>query len=286
MPRTRSLHRFACAAFVAAGITALTACSSSSGGTNSAAGGSAGSTSGNTLKVSLYNNFPPDAYTDGGKLVGWVPDMLTALQKESGLNFQIAPVNQFDGLIPGLQSGRYDMSPSLFYITADRLKVVDLVTVSQVGTSFGASTSKPVTVSAATDICGHKIAVLAGSVFRSQVEQLNKGCASAGKSDASVQVYPDDASAVLSVINERNDLYAGTTDQVAYLQQTGKLSAQPFVYQKQLEAIAFPKGSKYEARIQTAINNLIKSGEYGRVLDKWKLGSMAIQSSVINPSAS
>jgi polar amino acid transport system substrate-binding protein len=285
MPRTSSLHRLVCAAVVAAAITALAACTSS-GRSQSTTSGQSGSTTGATLRVSLYNNFPPDAYTDNGKLVGWVPDMVAALQKESGLKFQITPVNQFDGLIPGLQSGRYDMSPSLFYVTAQRLQAVDLVTISQVGTSFGANKANPVTVSGPTDICGHKIAALAGSIFPSQVDQLNKGCTAAGKQKATVQVYPDDASAVGSVINQRNDLYAATTDQVAYLQQTDKLSAHPFAYQKQLEAIAFPKGSKYETQIQAAINNLIKSGEYGRVLDKWLLRSMAITNAVINPPAS
>lgn len=286
MLRTRSLRRFACAAaVVAAGITALTSCASS-GSTQSTAAGQPGSAAGAALRVSVYNDFPPDAYTDNGKLVGWVPDMLAALQKESRLNFQIVPVNQFDGLIPGLQSGRYDMSPSLFYITPQRLQAVDLVTISQVGTSFGASKANPVTVSDPTGICGHKVAALAGSLFLSQIDQLSKGCTAAGKQKATVQAYPDDASAVLSVIDRRTDLYAGTTDQVAYLQQKGKLSAQPFVYQKQLEAVAFPKGSKYETQIQAAINNLIKSGQYGRILDRWHLSSMAITKSVINPSAS
>jgi polar amino acid transport system substrate-binding protein len=282
MPRTSSLHRFACAAVVAAGITALTSC----GSTQSTAAGQPGSATGAALRVSVYNDFPPDAYTDNGKLVGWVPDMLAALQKESRLNFQIIPVNQFDGLIPGLQSGRYDMSPSLFYITPQRLQVVDLVTISQVGTGFGANTANPVTVSDPTGICGHKIAALAGSVFLSQIDQLSKGCTAAGKPKATVQAFPDDASAVLSVIDRRTDLYAGTTDQVAYLQQEGKLIAQPFVYHKQLEAIAFPKGSTYETQIQAAINNLIKSGQYGRILARWHLSSMAIPKSVINPPAS
>lgn len=294
MPRTRSLHRFACAAVAAAGITVLAACSSSSSSSSSAASsgstapstasGQSGSASGATLRVSLFNNFPPDAYTSNGKLVGWVPDMLTALQKESGLNFQIDQVNQFNGLIPGLQSGRYDMSPSLFYITAQRLQVVDLVTVSQVGTSFGSSKANGAAVSTATGICGHKIATLSGSVFPTQVAELNKGCAAAGKPAATVQVYPDDSSAVLCVTDHRNDLYAGTTDQVAYLQQQGQLALQPYVYDKQLEAIAFPKDSKYETQIQTAINNLIKSGEYAQVLNKWDLGSMAITQSLINPT--
>ena len=297
MAFTRPLHRLACAAAVAAGISVLAACSSSgssqsaatgsgtqSAGTASSAAGTAAS--GGTLRASVFNNFPPDAYTSNGKLVGWVPDMLTALEKESGLNFQISQVNQFNGLIPGLQSGRYDMSPSLFYITAQRLQVVDLVTISQVGTSFGASKTNPVTVAAVTDICGHKIATLSGSVFPTQITELNKGCTAAGKQPATVQVYPDDSSAVLSVTDHRNDLYAGTTDQVAYLQQQGQLSLQPYVYDKQLEAIAFPKGSKYETQIQAAINNLIKSGTYAQVLSKWDLGSMAITQSVVNPSVS
>jgi polar amino acid transport system substrate-binding protein len=273
---------------VAAGVTVVAACSSggNGGSTQSTTAGPTSSAAGATLRTSLYNNFPPDAYTDNGKLVGWLPDMLAALGKESGLNFQVTPVNQFDGLIPGLQSGRYDMSPSLFYITSQRLAVVDMVTISQVGTSFGTSKTDPVTVSTATDICGHKIATLSGSVFPSQIAQLNKGCAAAGKQAATVQVYPDDSAAVLSVTDHRNDLYAGTTDQVAYLQQTGELGLQPYVYDKQLEAIAFPKGSKYETEIQAAINNLIKSGEYARVLGKWSLGSMAITQSVINPQAS
>jgi polar amino acid transport system substrate-binding protein len=286
MPRSSSSHRFAWLAVAAAGLAVLSACSSSGSGaaSSTATGQSGSSASGASLRVSLFNNFPPDAYSDNGQLVGWVPDMLTALEKQSGLTFQITGVNQFDGLIPGLQSGRYDMSPSLFYITAQRLQAVDLVTISQVGTSFGANPSSPVSVSSATDICGHKIATLSGSVFPTQIATLNKSCTAAGKQAATVQVYPDDSAAVLSVTDGRNDLYAGTTDQVGYLQKQSKLTLEPYTYDKQLEAIAFPKGSQYEGKIQSAINSLIKSGQYASILAKWNLDSMAIDQSVINPS--
>jgi polar amino acid transport system substrate-binding protein len=288
------LRRLAYAAAATAGLTALAACSSGSASSSSAPSGGAQSTAavqssaatGTTLNVSVYNNMPPDAATSNGALVGWVPDMLVALQKQSGLNFHIVAVDQFSGLIPGLQSGRYDMSPSLFYITAQRLKAVDMVTISQVGTGFGDSSTNPVTVKTATDICGHKVAALAGSAYPAQVAVLNKQCTAAGKPPATVQVYPDDSSAILSVTNHRNDLYAVTTDQLSYLQQQGVLQAQPFVYDNQPEAIAFPKGSKYEAPIVAAIDALIKSGTYGSILSKWHLGSMAITQSVINPPAS
>lgn len=281
MRPTNTRHRFSFLVGLGAGLLALTACGSNSGSNSNASSDRPSSTGGQIVNVAIYNNFPPDAFIKDGKLTGWIPELTSALGKQSGLNFKVTQVNTFDGLIPGLQSKRYDMAPDTFYITAERLKAADMVTMSQVGTSFGANKSNPVAVTTGTDVCGHTIAALSGSIFPAQIDQLNKSCASAGKTPATTKVYPDDASAVESVITGRNDLYAGATDQVAYLEQQGKLDAQPFAYQKQLEAIAFAKGSKYAATIQAAMNALIQNGEYATIMKKWGIESMMISNSLI-----
>ena len=60
---------------------------------------------------------------DPGKLIGFEVDMVRAIGRILGRPTEFVQ-NQWDGLIPGLQRGNYDMAVSGLEITADRARVV------------------------------------------------------------------------------------------------------------------------------------------------------------------
>lgn len=119
----------ACAAVVSAVI--LAACGS--GGTSSS-GTSSGATGGNndlglmqagTLTVGMNLQFKPEMYLDAaGKPAGYDVDLLTKLATELGVKLSIQNLD-FNGLIPGLQSKKFDMVSVGLTATDARKQVID-----------------------------------------------------------------------------------------------------------------------------------------------------------------
>jgi polar amino acid transport system substrate-binding protein len=121
----------------------------------------------------IYNNFPPEEFLEGDTLVGIQPDIALALSEVMGVKMTNASVGGFDTLIPGVVSGRYDMSSGDFGVTADRLKQVDFVTEFPIGTGFAVKKGSSIKIEKAADLCGHSVGVQAGSYFIDQIEGAN-----------------------------------------------------------------------------------------------------------------
>ena len=91
--------------------------------------------------------------TNGHTVVGVDADLAKAIGGVLGLKFKVENAN-FDSIIPGLQSGKYDLGMSAFTDTKAREKVVDFVTYFSAGTSFYVKASGGPTVKSLADLCG------------------------------------------------------------------------------------------------------------------------------------
>jgi polar amino acid transport system substrate-binding protein len=233
---------------------------------------------GEVIDNAIYNDGAPQQFLEDGELVGIQPDFAEAAAALMGLKFNTVPVGSFDSIIPGLQSGRYDVAFADFGITAEREKVVDFVEQFTLGTSFGVKSGSGTTIGAPSDLCGLTLGTLAGSYFLDQLKTIDEQCASDGKPPIDVQSYPTQSAAVLAVANGRTDAYATSTDQLAYAadQTKGAMEVQPLVYEPIPQGIGLPKGSPLAKPLQAAIRAMIANGEYQRILDKWGIGASAI----------
>ncbi|MDT0304368.1 ectoine/hydroxyectoine ABC transporter substrate-binding protein EhuB [Streptomonospora wellingtoniae] len=73
-----------------------------------------------TIKAAI-NNEPPFGYKDdNGQVTGEAPELLRAIAKEMGIDKIEAETVSWDGLIPGLKAGRYDVVAAGMYITPER----------------------------------------------------------------------------------------------------------------------------------------------------------------------
>lgn len=259
-------------------VTALTA-------TGCVASGASTSSAAETIQVAVWNNYPPAEYVDNGELTGWMIDMLDPLARESGLRFEIRQINQFSTLIPGLQSGRFEAAAANLTVSAERMKVIDMVTVGSVGTGFATPAGSGVAIRSALDVCGKEVSALSGSVFEPQLKAINAECAAAGKPAAHANLYPDTSAAVLAAANQRVHVFMGSYAEVVHsADESDQLTVQPYQFAKLPEAIGFPKESPYTRRVLDAMNTLIESGEYHAILDKWGATDIAITESQLNPT--
>ena len=67
--------------------------------------------------------FPPYEYKEGDKVVGIDADVAQAIADKLGMKLEIVDT-KFDAIIPGVQSGKYDMGMAGMTVTPDREKSV------------------------------------------------------------------------------------------------------------------------------------------------------------------
>lgn len=124
------------------------------------------------LVVAIDATYPP-MESDGpdGKPVGFDIDFANELAKRLGVKAEFQ-VMGWDGIIPGLQSKRYDVIISSMNITADRAKQVDFVEYVKMSQLF--VTKKGMIVSTEKDLAGKVIAVQADTTSAEFVENKKK----------------------------------------------------------------------------------------------------------------
>ena len=72
-----------------------------------------------TLTMVTNAEFPPYEYKEGDKVVGIDADVAQAIADKLGMKIEIVDT-KFDAIIPGVQSGKYDMGMAGMTVTPDR----------------------------------------------------------------------------------------------------------------------------------------------------------------------
>ncbi|MEG9130640.1 transporter substrate-binding domain-containing protein, partial [Acinetobacter baumannii] len=80
---------------------------------------------------------------------------------------------RFPNLIPGLQGGRFDITNSSMYITAERLKVIDMVPYLKSGEAILARKGSDYQPKTPEDFCGHKIGSMGATSWLAQLQKLS-----------------------------------------------------------------------------------------------------------------
>jgi polar amino acid transport system substrate-binding protein len=203
-----------------------------------------------------------------------------------GLNWKFVNAS-FDTIIPGLQSGKYDIGMSSFTDTKERQKVVDFVTYFSAGTSFYVKSGGP-TINSLSDLCGHSVGVERGTTQASDSTAQNAKCKKAGKPGVGVHVYPDQNAANLAIQSGRQQVGMADSPVAAYIvkQSSGnfKLTGKP--YNTAPYGMAIPKGNGMTKPILDALKELMTNGTYTSLLKKWNVQQGAINNPTINGAIS
>lgn len=242
-----------------------------------------------TLTVATDPTYPPNEFigTNGKTIVGWDPELGVALGSVMGLKWHFVNAT-FDTIIPGLQSGKYDIGMASFTDTKERQKVVDFATYFSAGTSFYVKAQGGPTINSLADLCGHSIGVERGTTQADDGAAQNTKCKQAGKSGVSVHVYPDQNAANLAIQSGRQEVGMADSPVAAYIVKKSngnfKLSGKP--YNTAPYGIAIPKNNGMTKPILAAIKQLMSDGTYKAILDKWGVQQGAIDNPTINGATS
>lgn len=136
--------------------------------------------------------FFPYEYVENNQPKGFDIELLDGIAKTMGLTAENIDT-RFPNLITGLQGNRFDITNSSMYITAERLKVIDMVPYLKSGEAILALKGAAYQPKTPEEFCGHKIGSMGATSWLQQLHKLSdEYCVKNGKPPIALSEYTTD----------------------------------------------------------------------------------------------
>ena len=151
-------------------------------------------------------NYPPFQYiNEEGEMVGFEVDLWDAIAERLGVEMEVTSV-AFDSMIPGVQSGRWDLAMEGITDNPVRREVVSFVNYGYTTSSAYVLEENSEGVEDHLDLCGMNGAAQSGTEWVDMIaETLSDACVADGQEGMTVSEYNTGNDVLLS-------LYSGRTD--------------------------------------------------------------------------
>lgn len=225
---------------------------------------------------------------DNQTYIGTEIDIARLIADSLGLKLKLVRTSWEDWPL-GVLSGKYDAAIANVTVTKERKEKFDFATYRQdVLAFYVAQKSNIKTIKGPDDISGLKVIVGSGTnqekVLLDWIENNKKK----GLPPAQALYYDDGASASLALQSGRVDALFGPS--VAYAWQAANgakirlagIALGGGTRPAEL-GVTLKKGTGLVDAVQIALNGVIETGEYQKVLARWGTQAEAIQHSIINP---
>jgi polar amino acid transport system substrate-binding protein len=237
--------------------------------------------------IGVDASYAPNEFldTDGKTVIGWDVDLFNAVAAKLGLKTEWQSAT-FDAIIPGVQSGKYEMGISSFTINDERKQQVNMVSYFSAGTQWGTKKGNPNGVQP-DDACGKKVAVQTNTVQDTEdLPKRQEACKSAGKPEITVERYQRQDQATAAVVSGKDDAMLADSPVLAYAvkQTNGQLELLGDIYDAAPYGYVVKKDqAEFAQAIADAVSALISDGTYKTVLQKWGVEAGAIDTAAVNP---
>ena len=136
--------------------------------------------------------FFPYEYMDNNRPAGFDIEFLDGLGKVMGRKVETVDT-RFPNLITGLQGGRFDVTNSSMYITAERVKVIDMIPYLKSGESILTLKGSDFQPKTPEEFCGHKIGSMGATSWLAQMNKLSaEYCVAKGLKPILISEYSTD----------------------------------------------------------------------------------------------
>ena len=215
------------------------------------------------IKFGLDDSYPPMEYRDDkNTLVGFDVDLGNAIGKKLGISTQWVSTD-FGGIIPALDSKKFDIILSAMSITDDRKKSINFSDPYIVGGPIIITKKSTTSIKEPNDLIGKSVGVQLGSTGDDAVSKIS-GVKSIKKYD--------------KIPEALQDLTAGRIDAVVADDQVGRyymaLASNQFVVAGKMKDEPLGMGFRKEDQaltevVQKAINELKAEGTLSKISEKW-----------------
>lgn len=217
------------------------------------------------LTVATDTNFPPFEFKDPdtGKHTGFDVELWDAIAKKLGLEYNLQPMD-FNGIIPGLQSGQIDAGIAGMTIKPERAEVVDF--------SDGYYNAGLLVLVKAADESVKGIEDLKGKVVSTKLGTTSEDFVKANAGAKDVKLFPNNDAMFMELLSGGADAVVFDSPVIAdFMRKAGQGQVKVVgpLYQGQSYGIAFPKGSELVAKVNEALAALRAEGAYADLYMKW-----------------
>jgi polar amino acid transport system substrate-binding protein len=242
-----------------------------------------------TLTIGTDSTYAPSEFldTDGKTIIGFDVDLFNAVAAELGLKTDFETAN-FDSIIEGVNSGKYDIGVSSFTINKEREGQTQMISYFSAGTQWATKKGDPTGITP-NNACGKHVAVQKATVEVQDLQARSKTCTNAGKAAISIDQYTGQDAATEAAVSGKDDAVLADSPVMAYAvkQTNGSLQLLGNIYGSAPYGYVLPKGDTSMAKaVSMAVNEVIKNGTYNKVLTTWGVVPGAITHSAVNPPVS
>jgi polar amino acid transport system substrate-binding protein len=249
------------------------------------------------LVIATDASYAPNEFKNGGAFQGMDIVLGNAIGKVLGLNVEFVNA-QFDGILAGIDSGRYEAGLSSFTDNKDREKTVDFVNYYKAGTSIAVRKGNPLGIQSMLDLCGKKVAAEQGTVQLLSIQQdkdadgnatLRGNCKAAGKPVPVAVSQPDQNAVNASLTAGRADAFTADSPVVEYQIKVtkGEVAQGGQTTDVAPYGMALKKNDgTFAEALQGAVQKLMDSGDYGKILQTWGVQEGALSKATVNAAGS
>ncbi|GAA2799809.1 ABC transporter substrate-binding protein [Kribbella solani] len=240
------------------------------------------------LRVVTSAPYPPWEMINNGVLEGVDIDIAHAIGARLGLKVTVESVD-FQGLVPAVQAGKYDVAMAGMGDSKERQRVFDFVDYAQSGGVYVIRKGNPEGLRTFTDLCGKVVGFEQGSTQSQAIENRQSLCTDAGKPkvrlapypsssitlalrSGKISAYPTNLSNALPLVKAQGNVFELLRDPEAPSGYPEKPGGQiPYT------GIAVSKGVAHLAdSIYAAMVSLGKDGTTKKIFEKWGIGDVAV----------
>ncbi|MEV7866883.1 ABC transporter substrate-binding protein [Streptomyces sp. NPDC088124] len=222
------------------------------------------------------------------EFVGLDIDLARAVGKVLGVRFDFQQ-QPFDGLVPGVKSGKYDLVMAGMVDTPDRQKVIDFVDYGVLVPTLLVNKKRHSDFRDMMSLCGHTVGGQTGTTTITDIEKNSRACGAAGKPANELQSYPVFSQSLLALSSGKVDAVITNSALGGYaLKQQGDgplgiVREFDFGAKRDLIGIGVSKQrTGLSQAIQSALRHLEKSGDYRRILGHYGMADYGLTDYTIN----
>lgn len=220
------------------------------------------------LQVGTEPAFPPFEMQapDGQGFTGFDIDLFNAIGEVAGLEIQFQSM-PFDGLIPALQTQNIDAAISGMTITPERAQTVDFTRpYFQSGLAIAVRKQDRGEIQSFEDLENKRIAVAIGTTGAQEAAEIP---------GAEIFTFDNSALALQELSNGNADAVVNDAPVTLYAIKVGNLNNVEVVGELLTEeyyGIALPQDSPNLEKVNDALDQLLESGRYRELYQKWFAG--------------
>ncbi|MEO3940633.1 transporter substrate-binding domain-containing protein [Paenarthrobacter nicotinovorans] len=236
------------------------------------------------LRVAIPTNEQPTQFYREGtqEMTGTNPDVARLIGQALGVKVEIQVAN-FDSIIPGLAANRYDMTVSSMTPTEKRMEVLDFVDYMQIGSAIAVPKGNPAGIKDQNALCGKKVGLLTGSYqLTVNVPDYDAACAAAGKDAIQKSEFQDTRQAISALGSGRLDTVLADSPILNFAATQNPQIEIAHTYEFAPVGVGVPKESGLVKSVSAALDAVIKSDSYIKVLGKYGLETSAITEARVN----